>query len=141
MHLKSYISHYYLWRLKPAITLENSWHGVSLTNSTDMGGSMGLDNIQGGPFFIQTNIKLLKARPVPDYKVVKLTAERVVSNLATELIKTVETTSTRKLDGTTGRVTHKNFRRIVQVSTQNYSFATMTQSSVEEGIPLSKSVS
>jgi hypothetical protein len=47
------VSHYYPLRPKPAVTLENSWHGASLTNSTDMGGSMRMDNIQDGLFFIQ----------------------------------------------------------------------------------------
>lgn len=102
---------------------------------------MRLENIQGASFFTQSNTKLFKARPVPDYTVVRLSTETAVSNLLIKLIKTVETTSTCKLDGTTGRVTHKNFRRRVRVSTQTYSFATLTQSSLEEGIPLSKSVS
>jgi hypothetical protein len=67
---------------------------------------MHLDNIHGGPFFTHSNIKLLKASPVPDYKVVKRSAETAVSNLLIELIKTVETTTNScTLDGTTGRVT------------------------------------
>jgi hypothetical protein len=101
-----YIPYYYLWRPKPAIGLENSWHRASLTNSTEMDGCMRLDNIHGEPFFTHSNIKLLKARPLQDYTAVRRSAKTAVSNLLTELIKTVATTtSTCTLDRTTGRVT------------------------------------
>jgi hypothetical protein len=68
------MSYCYLWLLKTVITLEYLWHSYSLTIQHTWR-LVASSNTQDGPLFIQSNVKLLKARPVTPYSGLTLAKE------------------------------------------------------------------